>query len=519
MKMVWACLFISLFCFTSVGEAAASSSQLELLYTKQIAWTAANLEDPKVVASFRASFKELLGDKNKLAQLKSSEGQRLLQQGQNLLAVTLLKERLDKCLLTHENAKSISAALSKAMNSQVLNADVCATLVEEEKKLQSFSKEMEKSMKEEARKAILASAKKQLNSTQAYWKEAAKKDSLDLAVELTDREREITVKPPQAGTELLLYTKAIRERKNKEVIVQNDVKKAFTEVQAELQTHEKYLKDVEHKNLDESLQSLLVTNPAAAAQFLINNPGALDLVCRLLQDYDKTARNKETLDKAIFWGGLVIGGVLVATGIGAGVGAVVLSGTAAAGTLTTVAAGAALAGTIAGGGEAIYASSKAHASFIEASNLRASAFAENSSQDAFAKADKVKDKAYSELAEAGFSAASIVPFGAGLKVMKNAAQASKLGSYARVAKEGGKVEAEAVRSLATSLKEISSDKKVLSVLEESQKNVDSEEMGMFLGYLSHLPQNERKEVLKLIKEKPEKVPEAIRKSSKNGVCK
>ncbi|WP_374075023.1 tolA protein [Bdellovibrio bacteriovorus] len=500
-------------------KAEASTSNLELLYTKQIAWTAANLEDPKVVSSFRSSFKSLLSDKAKMAQLQTAEGKKILQQGQNLLGVVQLKERLQKCLLSHAAAKGVSEALAKALDSQVLNTGICAEIVEEEKKIQNFGKAVEKSLKEDARAKILNSAQKQLDSTQAYWQEAAKKDTLDIAVELTDREREMQVKPPQAGTDLLLYTKAIRERKNKDVIVQNDVKLAFAEVQAELKSHEDYLKEAAKKNVDEALQSLLVTNPAASAQFLMENPGALDMVCKTLQDYDKKAQNKETLDKAIFWGGLVIGGVLLATGIGAGVGAAVLSGTAAAGTLTTVAAGAALAGTIAGGGEAIYASSKAHESFIEARNLRASAFAEGSSKESFAKADKAKDQAYSELAEAGFSAASIIPFGAGLKVMKNAAQASRLGSYAKVAKEGTKVEAESVRSLATSLKEISSDKDVLKVLENSQKKVDSEEMGMFLGYLSDLPANERKQVMELIKKKPEKVPDAIRESSKSGVCK
>ncbi|MEK2646526.1 tolA protein [Bdellovibrio sp. BCCA] len=497
----------------------AASADLELLYTKQIAWTAANLEDPKVVNSFQRSFQDLLADKEKIKQLQTPEGKKLLQQGKNLLSVVALKERLSKCLLSHAAAQGVSQALAKALNTQVLNTGVCAESMEAEKKLQSFNKELETSMQEEAKKKILVNAFKQLHSTQNYWKEIAKKDSLDLAVELTDRERELATKPPQSGADLLLYTKALRDRKNKDVIVQSDVKNAFSEVQTELKNHETYLQEVSNKKADEALQNLLVTNPAATAQFLMENPGALDMVCKILQDYDKKAQNRETLDKAIFWGGLVIGGVLLATGIGAGVGAAVLSGTAAAGTLTTVAAGAALAGTIAGGGEAIYSSAKAHESFIEAQNLRASAFAEGSSKEAFSKADEAKKQAYSELADAGFSAASIIPFGAGLKVMKNAAQASRLGSYAKVAKEGAKVEAESVRSLATSLKEISSDKSVLKVLENSQKNVDSEEMGMFLGYLSHLPQNERKEVLELIKKKPEKVPDAIRESSKSGVCK
>ncbi|UXR64799.1 tolA protein [Bdellovibrio bacteriovorus] len=506
-------------CLLFSEMAGASGADLELLYTKQIAWTAANLEDDQIVASFRSSFKELLADKSKMAQLETPEGQKILQQGNNLLAVTKLQEDLQKCLLSHAAAQGVSEALARSLNAQALNSDICANVIQNSRKLQGFGRALDKNMKEEARARILDSAQKQLSKTQSYWKDAAKKDALDIAVELTDREREMSVKPPQAGTELLLYTKAIRERKNKDIIVRKDIVTAFKEVDDELKIHADYLKDSVKKDVDEALQSLLVTNPAASAQYLMENPGAMGMVCKLLQDYDRKARNKETLDKAIFWGGLVVGGVLLATGIGAGAGAAVLSGTAAAGTLTTVAAGAALAGTLAGGGEAIYASTKAHESFIEARSLKASAFAEGSAKEAFSKADQASEKAYSDLAEAGFSAASILPFGAGLKVMKNAAQASRLGSYAKVAKEGRKVEAESIKSLAVSLKEISADKDVLKVLESSQKKVDSEEMGMFLGYLSDLSQSERKQVLDLIKKKPEKVPDAIRESSKSGVCK
>lgn len=510
-------VFILLFTFLSVLPARAAD--LENLYGRQIAWAAANLDDAKVANSFRDSFKELLADKNKVAQMQTPEGQKILQQGQNLLGVIQLKERLEKCLLSHASAKDALKSLTRSMQSKSMESDVCGGILDEARNLQSFNRELGKSFKEDARTKILNVAKKQLNQTRSYWEKAAQTDHLDLAVELTDREREIKSKPPQTGTELLLYTKAIRERKNKVVIKSADVKNAFAEVQSELKVHEDYLKDVSTSDVDEALQRLIVTNPGAAAHYLIENPAAIEMVCKSLQDFDEKAQNKDFLDKAMFWGGLVVGGVLLATGIGAGVGAMVLSGTAAATTLTTVAAGAAIAGTVAGSGEAVYSSSRAYESFHEARALRASAFAENASEETFSKADKAKQAAYSELADAGFSAASIIPFGSGLKVMKSAAQASRLGSYSRVAKEGAKIEAESVKGLATSLKEVSADKEVLKILENSQKNVSSDEMGMFLGYMSHLPKNEREQMLELMKKKPEKVSEAIKESAKNGVCK
>ncbi|QDK39747.1 tolA protein [Bdellovibrio sp. NC01] len=498
---------------------ANAASDLELLYSKQIAWAAANMDDPKVVASFKTSFQKLVADKSKVSQLQTPEGKIILQQGQNLLTATDLKARLDKCVVSTAAAKGVAEALAKALNIKALSPADCFEPVAQEKKLQLFGKDLQQSMQDDAKEKILGIASQQLKNTQKYWQQAASQDTLDVAVELMDRERDLKARPAQQGLELLFYTNAIKDRKFKSAISQVDVKNAFKEVQGELKKHEDYLTDLSRKSSEESLQNLVISNPAATAEYLLKNPGSADLICKILQGYDSKVGRQETIDKAVFWGGLVVGGVLLVTGIGAGVGAVVLSGTAAATTLTTVATGVAIAGTVVGGGETVYASSKAYSSFVDASNLRSSAYAEGLSGDAFTKADQAKKQAYSELAEAGFSAVSIIPFGTGMKVMKEAAQASRLGSLSKVATEGAKVEAASVKSLAVSLKEVSADKEVLKALEKSQKEVSSDEMGMFLGYLSDLPANERQQVLTMIKQKPEKVSQAIRESSTAGVCK
>ncbi|HEY8269816.1 MAG TPA: tolA protein, partial [Pseudobdellovibrionaceae bacterium] len=276
------------------------------------------------------------------------------------------------------------------------------------------------------------------------------------------------------------------------------------------------LDKVAQQESDKALQSLLVTNPASAAEFLMENPESLSLVCKTLQDYDTNIKHKAAIKTVMFWGGIAIAGtLLVATGIG---GLAVLSGMAAASTLTTVAAGAAIAGTVTAGGEALYSTGEAYGFFAEAQNLRSSAFAEGLTQESLSKADQAKEQVYSELAEAGFSAISILPFAAGIKYIKTAAQASRLGSISKVATEGSKVETDSMRAIAQTLREVSSNDKALKALEKAQKVLKDEEMGTFLGYLSDLSPSEKKKILKLIEQNPEKVPEAIRSSAKTGVC-
>ena len=508
---------ISVFLIMACGRSEASPSDLELLYTKQIGWTAANVDDPKVVESFRKSFQSLLSNPKKVQELHSVQGKVVLQQGRNLLAAISLKEHLEKCVVSTAAAKGVSEAVAKALNIKALAPSNCLESVSQNKKLQLFNKDLQNGVQENAKNEILEIAQSQLQATKKYWKDIAAKDPIDTAADLMDRQRDLKARTPQEGLELLLYTKALKDRKDKDLISKNDIKTAFSEVQSELKRNEDYLNGLTGKSAADSLQSLIVTNPAAVAEFLLKNPGSSDLVCKVLQGYDIKVSHQQTLDKAFFWGGLIVGGVLLVTGVGAGVGAAVLSGTAAAATLSTVATGVAIAGTVAGGGEALYASSKAYDSFADASNLRSSAFGEGLS-GGFSRSDQAKHQAYSDLAEAGFSAVSILPIGTGLKMMKEAAQASRLGSFAKVASEGAAIETESIKSLAVSLKEISADKDVLKILEKSQKNVSSDEMGAFLGYLSDLPPQEREKVLTLIKQKPEKVSEAIRESSAGGVC-
>lgn len=481
-----------------------ASTPLESLYSKQIAWAAANIENPEVVRQFRVSFRKLLTDKTDLTSLQTGEGPQILQQGKNLLRAMDLQEKLQQCALEQSNARSIRDLIGSALGQQALTSPACDELAASTPKIFKFSRELEAHLEQEARDQMIAIAQSQLQQTQNYWAESEKQDATNLALDLTERELDIKTNPPKAGTELLLYTQALQNRKNKTFVTKVDVKNAFSEIRNELQTNKDYLQEMNAKNPSLAIRRLLKTNPGAAAQYLIAHPEAMDLICKNLQALDQKQSIEDALDKTFFWGGMVIAGVLIVSGVGA------LAGGALAGTLATVAAGTAIAGTVTATGDVLYTSSKAQESYVEMQNIRSSVYAEGLSTKGTKRIDEAHDKVQSDLMSAGFSAVSVVPFGAGFKVMKNVAKA---------ARSGAKAEVEATKSLTTAFKEIADNKPVLKALEAAQSKVPEEEMGEFLGYLSSLSPSEKARVYALIKAKPDKLPEAIREASKSGVCK
>jgi hypothetical protein len=471
---------------------ANASSDIEETTSKQIAWAAANIDNPQVVVQFKNSFQELLATKNSFANLKTPEGQKVLQQGKNLLGVIELRDQLEKCLVEQSDALGIRNAIASALGQQALTSLACMELTNRAPKIFKFGQELNAHLQESARNDILKAAHLQLQQTQSYWQDIEKQAPANLALDLTERELDIKITPPQAGAELLLYTKSLRERKNKTYIAESDVKNAFSEIQNELKQNKNYLSEMSSTDPEKALRRLIATNPAAVAQYLMEHPESIDLICHSLQSIDQKINREEKLDKAFLWGGLVIAGVLIASGVGA------FAGGALAATLTTIAAGAAIAGTATSVGDTIYSSSKAHEAYIAAQNIRSSAFSEGLNAKNLARVDDAEKKSQSEFISAGFSAASIIPFGTGFKVMKSFSN---------------------TRAVTTVLKEVSDDKVILKVLEKTKSQIPEDEMGQFLGSLSLMSPSEKSQVYALMKSKPEKLTDAIREANKNGVCK
>lgn len=484
---------------------------IELFYSNQIAITAAHPENPEVVRQFRNSFENLLTNKQTLAELNNTtEGKTLLQQGAQLLRALKLQENLAQCLLEQKDALQINNSISKALGNIALSTPACSSLTESIPKISIFNQKLENHMQGQIRDEMIGLAQTQIKQTESYWNEIEKNDPLELAIDLTSRERSTEQNTPKAGAELLLYTQALQERKNKDFVTQKDIKKALSEVKKELHSNKRYLDEMKKENPESALRRLITTNPVAAAQYLMNHPEALDLICKTMQDIDQRIARNEKIDQALFWGTIVIGGVLVVSGVGAVAGSSMLA---------YAATGAAIAGTVTSVGETVYQTSKAQSSYIEAQNLRSSSYAEGFTGNAQERVSSSATKANDDLIGASISAAGILPFGYAFKVMKSTARAARLGSFTKILKNSDKVDIETTQSLTKVLKEISSDKDLLRILEKEKTTVSEEEMGQFLGYISELSASEKQKVFKLIKAKPDKVATALRESSKAKACK
>jgi hypothetical protein len=487
--------------FSSLAFADGSPS----LLSKQIGWTAANLDNPQVVAMFTQTFSESA----------STADAETRAQGQRLLSVIKLRERLEKCQLEQTGSLGIREAIEKALGPAATATGEpcdCDTLKSSAPQVLQFKNEIDEHFKDEARKDILALAKKNLAATSSYWSEIEKQNSADIAVNLTEREFTMLDEPPRVGAELLLYTDAIGRRKDKSYVSRRDVESAFKEVKTELKSNENYLSKLSSDSAHDALKKLITTNPGAVAQYLAAHPEALDMICSVLQDIDASLIRNERIDNAFFWGGWVVAGVLIASGVGA------VAGGTMAGTLATVAAGTALVGTATGVSDAAYSANKTHKAFIVAQSMRSSAYAEGLSDQSKRRLEAANAEAYSELQSAVFATASILPYGAAFKVMKKIAVSSKLGSAARAAKEGAKVEADSVRGIASTLTDLSQDKKAYEVILSASKELNETEMAEFLGGLSALSKAEQKEVLRLLKDKPEKAGAAMKAATEKGIC-
>ncbi len=85
------------------------------------------------------------------------------------------------------------------------------------------------------------------------------------------------------------------------------------------------------------IKKIVTSYPSAAAQVLHDTPLHLYAICEAIINAEKSREKDEKLDKAVMWGGLIVGGFLLATGIGSGTGAVLIVGALSAGYSTRVA--------------------------------------------------------------------------------------------------------------------------------------------------------------------------------------
>lgn len=535
---------------SSFAQGAQTDSRDQLIHaTGLLLTTPGNSEVAKNVLQ---KTKEMLRDH--AADFKTPENQETLRLSAQALNVHKIKSLFDKCINSNSRAKDLSQRVVESASQAKLEVDPCRFFKNptELKTLDKFDQQLAKHMESRVQELALVQSQKNFARTYAYWERRIdngtetqtlsdvckkidcsfkekknlknaedeflsrwpqserKKNPEDIAKILNEK---LKIAPEKrdlkSQDELLLFTKTLKDKKT---INKKDILDAQTEVKGLLESQ---IQSVRNMNLKE----LVKTNPAALGKVLLERPELTAIVCNTINQIAETEEDEATWNKVYLWGGIIVGGALLVTGIGAGVGAVVLSGTAMAGTLVTVATASAIAGTAIGVGDTIYSSNKSIQASNEALALRASLISRNGDQQTSVEAEEKMEEAWSELTSAGIGAASIIPFGTIWKVMNKTAQVSRVGSLAKVETMAMKDKTEAIKGLGQTIRELN-DPQMEKLLINARSQVTEEEYGSFLGQLSQLKPEQRLLVMTRMKAHPDKVSEAIRKGAEKGkeVC-
>lgn len=531
---------------TSYAQGVQIDSRDELIHaTGLLLTTPGNRE---VAKSVLQKTKEMLRDH--AADFKTPENQEALRLSAQALNVHKIKALFDKCINNNSRAKDLSQRVVEAAGQAKLQVDPCRYFNNqaELKTLDKFDQQIAKHMESKVQELALVQSQKNFARTYAYWERRIdngtdtqsmsdvcakigcsfkekknlknaedeflsrwpqserKKDPEEIARLLNEK---LKVAPEKrdlkSQDELLLFTETLKDKKT---INKKDILDAQKEVKGLL---EGQIQSVRSMNLKE----LVKTNPAALGIVLLERPELTAIICNTINQIAETEEDEATWNKVYFWGGIVVGGVLLATGVGAGIGAAVVSSTMVAGTLVTIATASAIAGTAIGVGETIYSGNKSIQTSNEALALRASLISRNGDQQTSVEAEAKMEEAWSELTSAGISAASIIPFGIIWKVMNKTAQVSRVGSLAKVESMAMKDKTEAIKGLGQTIRELN-DPLMEKILINAKAHVTDEEYGSFLGQLSQLKPEQRLLVMTRMKAHPEKVSEAIKKGAQKG---
>lgn len=526
------------------AEAAKLDSRDQLIHmTGLLLTTPGNREVAKNVV---LQTKELL----RRPDVKTLENQEILRLSAQALSVHKIKIFFDQCLKDKARAKNLGSRIIESAAQTKFQADPCLFFKDnsELKTLNKFDRQLSSHMENVVKDLAIVQSQKNFARTYTYWERrvdqgTAPKTLADVCTKIncTQNEKKILQsaedevlnswpmserkKNPQdianflnqkikipptnrdikSQDELLLLTKKLRDKK---VILASDVLAAQQEVKGLL---ENQMQAVRSMNLAE----LVKTNPAALGKILLERPELTPVICETINQIADKEESQATWNKVYLWGGLIVGGTLLVTGIGAGIGAVVLSSTAMAGTLVTVATVSAVAGTAVGIGDTLYAGTKSYQASNEALALRASAIVQNGDLQTSAESDEKLEEAWSEVTSAGIGAVSLIPFGSIWKVMSKTAQVSRAGSAAKVEQMALKEKTAALKELGHTIRELS-DPQIERILVNAKSQVSNEDYGAFLGHLSQLSFDQRLLVMTRMKAHPDKVSEAIKKGAQQG---
>ncbi len=261
-----------------------------------------------------------------------------------------------------------------------------------------------------------------------------------------------------------------------------------------------------HTVRNTDLSRLLRVNPQTVGQVLISNPEYASLICGTIDTIAQRDESDAKWKEAYIWGGAVVVGALLVTGVGSGAGAWLLAGTAKAATvatLSTIGTVSAAAGVTVGLVDGSYYLGRS----INAANLQAqleaAVMSGNSdkrglqeARQALAEFNETKMHAILSLGMAPLDIAALVA------VVKAGQYGAKLAGQTGVAKD-------ALDGTTEVLKEVSKSPE-LGRLVQATRSTAGEDVFSFLGYLGQSSEKVREQILLKMKTwSPERFQKAI----------
>lgn len=468
---------------------------------------------------------------------RSVETNELLRMSAQALNINKIQNIFDRCIKNKERAKSLSLRIRESAATANLEVDPCRMITQNKDLigLSELSAKLSRYYEQELKKLAMIEGQKNFAKTYVYWDRRIKHK--EAPTSLSDQclklhctnEEKVRLKSTEeeflkswSSSEqnksaeeiatfshkqdaLLKNTKALQDKKT---ITSADILKAQSEVK-------NLLEDQLQKIRSMDLEELVKTNPAAIGKILLENPEMTPFICDVVNKIAENEETKETRNKVFVWGGLIVGGTLFLTGVGAGVGAWVLGETALSATLISVATATVVMSSVVSATESIYMGNKYFNDRNEALALRASSISRNGDAETNKETQNKLNEAWSDLTSAGINAVGILPFGRIWGFMQSAAKMSRVGSLINVGKISAKEEALAIKQLSATVKELNNPQ-LEKILINAQKQVSSEDYGSFIGQLSQLSKEQRDFVISRMISRPDKVAEAMKKGAQAG---
>jgi hypothetical protein len=316
------------------------------------------------------------------------------------------------------------------------------------------------------------------------------------------------------------YHKTGYKFKEHNTIGYEDVDEAFKQAQSKMLSQISLLlrqkdKHLYHKDHARRVSTKFIRHfPASVGKMLIKDPSKATAVCGVVSEAVDKDESDAAWDKAFKIGGMALGIGLMATGIGAGVGSVVLTG-AAATTASTIATGTVVASVALGVTEGAYQTKEAIQAYNKNQMIEQSVLIgtgdDQSIEDARVAMAEFETAQFDAMMSVGFAALDV-------GAVKSAIMVSKYGKDLTSKSMKGSDKAKYINELTDNFNDIVQDKELMKYFAKHSDKIGKEKMTEFIALMSRIKDdNIRNSLLLQIKDfKPKKLKKLVEETVHNA---